>query len=244
MCVHPFFSERMVIVTPNTPEYRELDGQMTGQMLRSSFFLAREPGSGTRKRSEEFLRSIGVDPRDLSLAASSRAPRAFYRASKTAWVSRSSRVWPPATMYRWGRFCPLTSTAPCSPGSFTSSTTGTGPTRPPRPCCSRNCPGFSGTSPRGRPPEERKSPNHERQDCRKERTVFCEFCARAVPPAAFSPEHAPLLTGIFCISTGFRRSGPAKRGSRPAGPEFFGIFWRKLGLDNLRCPQYNTFKLF
>ena len=44
-------------------------GQMTGQMLRSSFFLAREPGSGTRKRSEEFLRSIGVDPRDLSLAA-------------------------------------------------------------------------------------------------------------------------------------------------------------------------------
>ena len=65
----PFFSERMVIVTPNTPEYRELDGQMTGQMLRSSFFLAREPGSGTRKRSEEFLRSIGVDPRDLSLAA-------------------------------------------------------------------------------------------------------------------------------------------------------------------------------
>ena len=65
----PFFSERMVIVTPNTPEYQELEGEMTSQVLRSSPFLVREPGSGTRKRSEEFLRGIGVDPRELSLAA-------------------------------------------------------------------------------------------------------------------------------------------------------------------------------
>lgn len=65
----PFFSERMVIVTPNTAEYRELDGVISGQVLRSSPFLVREPGSGTRKRSEEFLRGIGIDPRDLTLAA-------------------------------------------------------------------------------------------------------------------------------------------------------------------------------
>ena len=65
----PFFSERMVIATPNTPEYRELDGVMTAQTLRSSPFLVREPGSGTRRRGEEFLRGIGIDPRDLVLAA-------------------------------------------------------------------------------------------------------------------------------------------------------------------------------
>lgn len=65
----PFFSERMVIVTPNTPEFRELDGTISGQVLRSSPFLVREPGSGTRKRSEEFLRGIGIDPRELTLAA-------------------------------------------------------------------------------------------------------------------------------------------------------------------------------
>ena len=65
----PFFSERMVIVTPNTREYRELGGSMTGQVLRSSPFLVREAGSGTRKRSEEFLRGIGIDPRELVLAA-------------------------------------------------------------------------------------------------------------------------------------------------------------------------------
>lgn len=65
----PFFSERMVIVTPNTQEYRELGGTISGQVMQSSPFLVREPGSGTRKRSEEFLRDIGIDPRELSLAA-------------------------------------------------------------------------------------------------------------------------------------------------------------------------------
>ncbi|MBU5435315.1 selenium metabolism-associated LysR family transcriptional regulator [Pseudoflavonifractor sp. MSJ-37] len=65
----PFFSERMVIATPNTQEYQELDGVMTTQALRSSPFLVREPGSGTRRRGEEFLRGIGIDPRDLVLAA-------------------------------------------------------------------------------------------------------------------------------------------------------------------------------
>lgn len=65
----PFFSERMVIITPNTPTYQGLDGAISAQTLRESPFLIREPGSGTRKRGEEFLRSIGVDPKDLELAA-------------------------------------------------------------------------------------------------------------------------------------------------------------------------------
>lgn len=65
----PFFSERMVIIAPNTPAYRALDGQISAQILRKSPFLVREPGSGTRKRGEEFLRSIGVEPRSLDLAA-------------------------------------------------------------------------------------------------------------------------------------------------------------------------------
>lgn len=65
----PFFSERMVIVTPNTEKFRALDGMMSLQVLQNSPFLVREPGSGTRKRSEEFLRAVGVDPRELHLAA-------------------------------------------------------------------------------------------------------------------------------------------------------------------------------
>ncbi len=67
-CV-PLLSERLAIVTPNTPEYRALNGVMTPDVLRRSPFLVREPGSGTRKRAEEFLRSIGLDPKELNLAA-------------------------------------------------------------------------------------------------------------------------------------------------------------------------------
>ncbi|MCI8478360.1 MAG: LysR family transcriptional regulator [Oscillospiraceae bacterium] len=65
----PFFSERMVIITPNTKPYQRLNGAMSAQVLRESPFLIREPGSGTRKHSEEFLRSVGIDPRELNLAA-------------------------------------------------------------------------------------------------------------------------------------------------------------------------------
>lgn len=65
----PFLTERLAIITPDTPEYRALDGVMTPQVLRQAPFLVRESGSGTRKRAEEFLRSIGLDPRALHLAA-------------------------------------------------------------------------------------------------------------------------------------------------------------------------------
>ena len=65
----PFLTERLVIVTPNTPYYQILGNKISPDILRTSPFLVREPGSGTRVRSEEFLRDIGVDPRDLSLVA-------------------------------------------------------------------------------------------------------------------------------------------------------------------------------
>lgn len=65
----PFLTERLVILTPNTAEYRALNGVITPQVLRRAPFLVREPGSGTRRRGEEFLRSIGLDPRSLPLAA-------------------------------------------------------------------------------------------------------------------------------------------------------------------------------
>lgn len=65
----PFLTERMVIVTPNTPYFQILGSKISADILRTSPFLVREPGSGTRMRSEEFLRDIGVDPRDLSLVA-------------------------------------------------------------------------------------------------------------------------------------------------------------------------------
>lgn len=68
LCV-PFFTERLVIVTPNAPEYRALGGQMSPEVLRRAPFLVREPGSGTRKQSEQYLKGVGLDPKNLTLAA-------------------------------------------------------------------------------------------------------------------------------------------------------------------------------
>ena len=68
LCV-PFLTEQLVIATPNTPEYRALNGQMTPEVLRKSPFLVREPGSGTRKQAEQYLKGMGLDPKSLTLAA-------------------------------------------------------------------------------------------------------------------------------------------------------------------------------
>lgn len=68
LCV-PFLTEQLVIITPNTAEYRALNGRMTPEVLRCAPFLVREPGSGTRKQGEQYLRGIGLDPRELTLTA-------------------------------------------------------------------------------------------------------------------------------------------------------------------------------
>ena len=62
-------SERLVIVTPNTEAYANLSGFFPAEKLRTAPFLVREPGSGTRRQSETFLKGIGVEPRSLRVAA-------------------------------------------------------------------------------------------------------------------------------------------------------------------------------
>lgn len=68
LCV-PFLTERLVIAAPNTPPYRRLEGKLTPELLRTLPFLVREPGSGTRKQADQFLRSLGLEPQALNLAA-------------------------------------------------------------------------------------------------------------------------------------------------------------------------------
>ena len=68
LCV-PFLTERLVIAAPNTPEYQALRGQMTPEVLRCAPFLVREPGSGTRKQAEQYLKGMGLELKSLTLAA-------------------------------------------------------------------------------------------------------------------------------------------------------------------------------
>ena len=82
-CVHePFYTERMVIITPNTSEYQRLEGRMTPEVLCSAPYLIREAGSGTRTQSEAFFRDIGVEPKELSVVAQLQSTESVLQAVK------------------------------------------------------------------------------------------------------------------------------------------------------------------
>ena len=61
-----FADDRLVVITPNEPRFRQYlqTGFPVRQILEEPF-ISREPGSGTRRETEQFLREMGVDPRSL-----------------------------------------------------------------------------------------------------------------------------------------------------------------------------------
>ncbi len=68
-CVfEPVAEDRLVIITPNTPAFAALEGRITPDIIRANKFISREYGSGTRKESEIFLHSIGIDPQSLRIS--------------------------------------------------------------------------------------------------------------------------------------------------------------------------------
>lgn len=69
-CVYREFAEdRLVIVTPNTPEYQQyLATGFPVQRIMNETFISRESGSGTRKETELFLQEMGIDPSKLDVA--------------------------------------------------------------------------------------------------------------------------------------------------------------------------------
>ena len=66
-CIH---SDQLVIVTPNSEEYRSLPRDaFPNELLQSAPFLLRMPGSGTRKEADSFLINCGISPSDLHVVA-------------------------------------------------------------------------------------------------------------------------------------------------------------------------------
>lgn len=64
-----FWQDRLTIITPNTEPYQTMFGKITKSALLTAPFVAREPGSGTRKEYEEFLKDIGIDSRQMRTVA-------------------------------------------------------------------------------------------------------------------------------------------------------------------------------
>ncbi len=65
----PFAQDQLVVITPNTPEYRAISGPFPFSLLEKAPFLTREPGSGTRREMEEALRRAGLTPERFRLRA-------------------------------------------------------------------------------------------------------------------------------------------------------------------------------
>ena len=74
-CVYqPLAEDRLVIITPNTPKYQSY--QATGFPVRQITrepFISRESGSGTRLETENFLKEMGVNPKDIQIAVEVRS---------------------------------------------------------------------------------------------------------------------------------------------------------------------------
>lgn len=74
-CVYqPLAEDRLVVITPNTARYQVY--QSTGfpaRQLTREAFISREPGSGTRMETENFLQEMGVDPEEIRIAVEVRS---------------------------------------------------------------------------------------------------------------------------------------------------------------------------
>ena len=76
----PFLEDSLVVVTPAGGAYAALrPADLTAQWLREQPFLLREPGSGTRREAEKFLRAMGVEPDALRIAAQLDRPEQILR---------------------------------------------------------------------------------------------------------------------------------------------------------------------
>lgn len=77
----PFYHDELVVITPNTERYLELQKQNTNATwVAKEALIMREAGSGTRKEAEKQLRRIGVNPVRLNVIASMESTEAIKRA--------------------------------------------------------------------------------------------------------------------------------------------------------------------
>ncbi len=67
----PFFRDEMVMITPVNDYFLNFkkSPQITAEMILQQPIIMRENGSGTRKRADDFLENIGVNPEDLNIVA-------------------------------------------------------------------------------------------------------------------------------------------------------------------------------
>jgi len=78
-CVYQAMVEdRLVIITPNTPQYQAyLSTGFPIRQIPKETFISRESGSGTRLETENFLREMGINVKDICTAVEVRSTEAI-----------------------------------------------------------------------------------------------------------------------------------------------------------------------
>ena len=64
-----FMSEKLILIAPCEPRFREKDTVDISALLRDEYFVVRGSGSGTRLKYEDFLSKIGHSPAQLKVSA-------------------------------------------------------------------------------------------------------------------------------------------------------------------------------
>ena len=103
----PFFTDRMVLITPNTPRYQRLlkEKMPVPALLAQEPLLLRETGSGSQKCADAFLEEAGLDLSTLRVDST---------------TSRASEIWsPPGSAFRSSPERPRRTTA--NAGGFSRS---------------------------------------------------------------------------------------------------------------------------
>ncbi|MFV0520424.1 MAG: selenium metabolism-associated LysR family transcriptional regulator [Lachnospirales bacterium] len=61
-------NDELVIITPNTEKYQNLNGDITKEVLQDETYILREIDSGTYKQHNLFLEDIGIDNKKIKIA--------------------------------------------------------------------------------------------------------------------------------------------------------------------------------
>lgn len=94
-CVyHDFMEDNLVVITPDTPQFDSVPAEgFPLRALRQHPYIAREPGSGTRKEAEKVLQERGVNLSTLNIVAQLDNPDAIkHSVSQGLGISIVSRL--------------------------------------------------------------------------------------------------------------------------------------------------------
>ncbi|MDD6515340.1 MAG: selenium metabolism-associated LysR family transcriptional regulator [bacterium] len=88
------FEDEIILITPNTAKYRNMNGKFPVEQMRKEWFITRELGSGTKNVSENIEQALKLDTTSLHVAAqfesSEMVRRAVEAGAGIAFISKTA----------------------------------------------------------------------------------------------------------------------------------------------------------